>query len=83
MRQTVASAASRVVGTSSQHWYTAFATSEGINLMATPTFSTGRLLRVYAEAEDRTLSSGRRTRERAAWGIRHTAGKGGMWGVVT
>lgn len=41
VRQTVAFPASRVVGTSSQHWYTAFATSEGMNLIVTPTFSTG------------------------------------------
>lgn len=43
----MASPASRAVGSSSQHWYTDFVTSGGVNLIATSTFSTGRLLRVH------------------------------------
>lgn len=41
VKQTVAFPASRAEGTSSQHWCTAFATSEGENLMVTLTFNTG------------------------------------------
>lgn len=66
VKQTVAFPASRVDGMSPQHWYTTFGTSAGMNLMATATFSTGRLLRVHAGAEDLNLASGRRTREGAA-----------------
>lgn len=44
VRQTMASPASRTVGVLSQHWYTAFATTVGANLIEIATFSKGRLL---------------------------------------
>lgn len=63
VRQTVMFPASTGVNSSSKHWYTTFTTSKGMNLMAIPTFSTGRHLRVYMGAEEGTLTSRRRTRE--------------------
>lgn len=41
VRQTTAFPASRVVGSSPRHWYTALDTSEGMNLIVTLTSSTG------------------------------------------
>lgn len=61
VRQTMAFPTSRAVGILLQHWYTAFATSAGTNLMAIPTFSKGRLLGTLTRVEDVMLTSGRRT----------------------